>query len=62
VYDAELMAAVEGLRAAVNLPCTSYITRVTILLDNLAAARLLADGRPAPHRRGLTDTFQQLCT
>lgn len=60
VYDAEIMGAVEGLQAAVNLPCASYSTGLVILLDNLAAASLLADGRPAPHRRKLTDLFQKL--
>jgi ribonuclease HI len=60
VYDAELMGAVEELRATMNQPCIQYATRLTILLDNLAAASLLADNRPAPHRCGLTDTFQQL--
>jgi hypothetical protein len=35
VYDAELMGAVEGLRAAVNPPCTSYTTSVAILFNNL---------------------------
>lgn len=62
VYDAEIMGAVEGLRAAVNLPCASYSTGLVILLDNLAAASLLADRKPAPHRRGLTELFQQLAT
>lgn len=60
VHDAELMGAVEGLRAALDLPCTRYSTGINILLDNVAAASLLADGRPAPHRRELTDTFHQL--
>jgi ribonuclease HI len=60
VYDAEIMGAVEGLRAAVNLPCASYSSGLVILLDNLAAASLLADGRPAPHKRELTDSFQRL--
>ena len=50
VHDAELMGAVEGLRAALNLPCIAYTAKVVILLDNLAAASLLADGRPARHR------------
>ncbi|KAJ6047203.1 uncharacterized protein N7446_012037 [Penicillium canescens] len=62
VYDAEIMGAVEGLQAAVNLPCASYSTGLVVLLDNLAAASLLADGRPAPHRRKLTDLFQKLTT
>lgn len=62
VYDAEIMGAVEGLRAAVNLSCTSYSTGLVILLDNLSAASLLADKRPAPHRRELTELFQQLTT
>jgi ribonuclease HI len=62
VYDAEIMGAVEGLQAAVNLPCASYSTGLVILLDNLAVASLLADGRPAPHRRKLTDLFQKLTT
>jgi hypothetical protein len=60
VYDAELMGAVEELRATMNQPCIQYATRLTILLDNLAAASLLADNRPAPYRHGLIDTFQQL--
>nr|ABC24970.1 reverse transcriptase [Monascus pilosus] len=60
VYDAEIMGAVEGLRAAVGLPCTAYANQLNLFLDNLAAASLLADGRPAPHRRHLTDTFHQL--
>ena len=60
VYDAEIMGAVEGLQAAVSLPCTTYANQLNIFLDNLAAASLLADGRPAPHRRHLTDTFHQL--
>jgi ribonuclease HI len=62
VYDAEIMGAVEGLQAAVNLPCASYSTGLVILLDNLAVASLLADGRPVPHRRKLTDLFQKLTT
>ncbi|KAJ5761312.1 hypothetical protein N7520_008468 [Penicillium odoratum] len=62
VYDAEIMGAVEGLQAAVNLPCASYSTGLVILLDNLAVASLLSDGRPAPHRRKLTDLFQKLTT
>ncbi|KAF7113942.1 hypothetical protein CNMCM5793_006125 [Aspergillus hiratsukae] len=60
VYDAEIMGAVEGLRAAVSQDCTKFTTQINILLDNLAAASLLADGRPAPHKQGLTDTFHQL--
>jgi ribonuclease HI len=60
VYDAELMGAVAKLKAAINQPYIQFTTCLTILLDNLAAASLLADNRPAPHRRGLTDTFQQL--
>ncbi|KAJ5110315.1 hypothetical protein N7532_002960 [Penicillium argentinense] len=62
VYDAEIMGAAEGLRAAINLSCASYSTGLVILLDNLAAASLLADGRPMPHRRELTDLFQNLTT
>lgn len=60
MYDAELMGAVEGLQAAVDLPCASYSTGLVILLDNLAVASLLADGRPAPHRRKLTKLFKKL--
>ncbi|KAJ5385666.1 hypothetical protein N7509_008207 [Penicillium cosmopolitanum] len=62
VYDAELMGAVEGLQAAVNLPCVSYSAGLVIFLDNLAVASLLADGRPALHRRKLTNLFQKLTT
>lgn len=36
VYDAEIMGAVEGLRAAVQQEYTKYATRITIRLDNLA--------------------------
>jgi ribonuclease HI len=54
------MGAVEGLKAALAAPCAAFSTGIVILLDNLAAASLLADGRPAPHRGELTDTFKQL--
>jgi hypothetical protein len=54
------MGAVVGLKATINQPCIQFAICLTILLDNLAAASLLADNRLAPHRRGFTDTFQQL--
>jgi hypothetical protein len=57
VYDAELMGAVEGLQAIINQPCIQYATHLTILLDNLTAASLLADNRPAPYRYRLTNIF-----
>ncbi|EAA66720.1 hypothetical protein AN0621.2 [Aspergillus nidulans FGSC A4] len=60
VYDAEIMGAVEGLRAALGQPCVGYSTQLVILLDNLAAASLLASYRPTPHRHGLSETFSQL--
>jgi ribonuclease HI len=60
VYDAEIMGAVEGLKAALAAPCAAFSTGIVILLDNLAAVSLLTDGRPAPHRGELTDTFKQL--
>ena len=60
VYDAEIMGAVEGLRAALGQPCVGYPTRLVILLDNLAAASLLASYRPTPHRHGISETFNQL--
>lgn len=60
VHDAEIMGAVEGLKAALAADCAAYATGITVLLDNLAAASLLADGRPAPHRRELTGSFKQL--
>lgn len=44
VHDTELMGAIEGLRAALNLPYIAHTAKVVILLDNLAAASLLADG------------------
>lgn len=50
VYNAEIMGAVEGLRAVVSQDCTKFATQINILLDNLAAASLLADGRPAPYK------------
>lgn len=60
VYDAEIMGAVEGLQATINLPCANYADQLNILLDNLAAGNLLAASRPAPHRHQLTDSFHQL--
>ncbi|CBF89628.1 uncharacterized protein ANIA_00368 [Aspergillus nidulans FGSC A4] len=60
VYDAEIMGAVEGLRTALGQPCVGYSTQLVILLDNLAAASLLASYRPTPHRHGLSETFSQL--
>ncbi|CBF84167.1 hypothetical protein AN2711.2 [Aspergillus nidulans FGSC A4] len=62
VYDAEIMGAVEGLRAALGQPCVGYSTQLVILLDNLAAASLLASYRPTPHRHGLSESFGQLAT
>jgi ribonuclease HI len=62
VYDAEIMGAVEGLHVALQQHCTSYSTQLVILLDNLAAASLLANNRPALYRQGLTETFHQLTT
>ena len=60
VYDAEIMGAVEGLRAALGQPCIGYSTQLVILLDNLAAASLLASYRLIPHRHGLSESFSQL--
>jgi ribonuclease HI len=60
VYDAEIMGAVEGLRAALEQPCIGYSTHLVILLDNLAAASLLTGYRPTPHRHGLSESFSQL--
>jgi hypothetical protein len=54
------MGTVERLQATMNQPCIQYATRLTILLDNLAAASLLADNRPAPYKYGFTNIFQQL--
>jgi ribonuclease HI len=62
VYDAEIMGAVEGLRAALRQTCVGYSTQLVILLDNLAAASLLASYRPTPHRHGLSESFGQLAT
>jgi hypothetical protein len=57
---AEIMGAVEGLRAALGQPCVGYSTQLVILLDNLAAASLLACYRPTLHRHGLSESFSQL--
>jgi hypothetical protein len=39
-----------------------YSTQLVILLDNLAAASLLASYRPTLHRHGLSESFGQLAT
>ncbi|CBF74958.1 hypothetical protein AN3980.2 [Aspergillus nidulans FGSC A4] len=62
VYDAEIIGAVEGLRAALGQPCMGYSTQLVILLDNLAAASLLASYRPTLHRHRLSESFGQLAT
>jgi ribonuclease HI len=62
VYNAEIMGAVEGLRTALGQPCVGYSTQLVILLDNLAAASLLASYRPTLHRHGLSESFSQLAT
>lgn len=46
VYDAEVLAAVLGLTAALNNPCAQYATDVTVCLDNEEAAIRLFAGRP----------------
>lgn len=62
VFDVEIMGAVEGLHTALQQYCTSYSTQLVVLLDNLAAASLLANNRLVPHRQGITETFYQLTT
>ena len=47
MYDAKIIGAVKGLKAALLTPYAHYSIGVVILLHNLAAASLLADSRPA---------------
>lgn len=60
VYDAEIIAAVEGLRAACSHFMTRFATNLTICLDNQEAAFRLHTCSPTPSSSSQFHTFQKL--
>ncbi|EXU95536.1 reverse transcriptase domain protein [Metarhizium robertsii] len=58
VFDAEAKGALEGLKAALNLP-QSVTQKIVVCLDNIAAAKCLR-GRPSDSSQRVFLTFQAL--
>lgn len=61
VFDAELIGAISGLRAALNNPFAKFARDVFIVLDNEEAAIRLHSRTPTEACSNAINDFQQLC-